>query len=195
MKKEKQAAALLTRSDESGFSWFKKGCRSLECVDCGIDVRFHAEGPISRVQETSSFTRENICNYEFDCSNDDGSEIAVVVEVKMYCEQLRAGNYQKEMEEVEMTLQDFKAHFIKYAKKYLIHHFNDVLSSQARRNLYEKMTVCPELATTIILASDYSAIMDGHSQDQLNQTIQLRSGRGSNDNCIFILASARNNKA
>ena len=37
------------------------------------------------------------------------------------------------------------------------------------------MAVCPELATTIILASDYSAIMNGHSQDQLNQTIQLHS--------------------
>ena len=74
-----------------------------------------------------------------------------------------------------MTLGDFKAHFIKCTKMYLIHHFNDVLNSQARRNLYEKMAVCPELATTIILASDYSAIMDGHSQDQLNQTIQLHS--------------------
>ena len=150
-------------------------CCALECVDCGIDVRFHAEGPIFPVEETSSSTRENICNCEFDCSNDDGSEIIVVAKVKMYCEQLRAGIFQKEMEEVEMTLGDFKAHFIKCAKKYLIHHFNDVLSSQARRNLYEKMTVCPEFATTIILALDYSAIMDGHSQDQLNQTIQLHS--------------------
>ena len=93
----------------------------------------------------------------------------------MYCGQLRAGNFHKEIEEVEMTLGDFKAHFIKCAKKHLMHHSNDVLSSQARRNLYEIMAVCPELATTIILASDYSAIMDGHSQDQLNQTIPLHS--------------------
>jgi hypothetical protein len=44
-----------------------------------------------------------------------------------------------------------------------------------RRNLYEKMTTDPQLATSIILASDYSAILDGHSQDQLNQTVQLHS--------------------
>lgn len=102
-----------------------------------------------------------------------------------------------------MTLGDFKAQFIKCAKKYRIHHFNDVLSSQARRNLYERMAVCPELATTIILASDYSAIMNGHSQDQSNQTIQLHSIQlvvsvsylSVGDNCIFILASARNKKA
>ena len=171
MKKKKQAAALPTRSDEPRFRWFKKRCCTLVCLDCGIDVRFHVEDPIAPVEGTSSFTHENICNCEFDCRNDDGLEIAVVVQVKMYCEQLRAGNFRKEMEEVEMTLGDFKAHFIKCTKMYLIHHFNDVLNSQARRNLYEKMAVCPELATTVILASDYSAIMDGHSKDQLNQTI------------------------
>jgi hypothetical protein len=60
-------------------------------------------------------------------------------------------------------------------RKYLIHHFHDVLSSQARRNWYEKMTTDPQLSTTIILASDYSAVIDGHSQDQLNQTQQLHS--------------------
>jgi hypothetical protein len=37
------------------------------------------------------------------------------------------------------------------------------------------MTTDPQLSTTIILASDYSALMDGHSQDQLNQTTQLHS--------------------
>jgi hypothetical protein len=31
------------------------------------------------------------------------------------------------------------------------------------------------LGTTLILASDYPAILDGYSQDQLNQTIQLHS--------------------
>ena len=74
-----------------------------------------------------------------------------------------------------MTLSDFKKHFIKCTQKYLKHHFNDIMSSQARRNLYEKMKTDPALATTLILASDYSAILDGHSQDQLNQTVQLHS--------------------
>jgi hypothetical protein len=41
--------------------------------------------------------------------------------------------------------------------------------------MYEKMITDEQLSTTIILASDYSAILDGHSQDQLNQTIQLHS--------------------
>ena len=78
IEKEKQAAALPTRSDEPGFSWFKKRC-ALECVDCGIDIRFHAEGPITPVEGMSSFTHEKFCNCEFDCRNDDGLEIAVVV--------------------------------------------------------------------------------------------------------------------
>ena len=71
-----------------------------------------------------------------------------------------------------MTLGDFEAHFIKCAKKYLIHHFNDVLSSRQGEICMKKWQCAPN---TIILASDYSAIMDGHSQDQLNQTIQLHS--------------------
>ena len=62
-----------------------------------------------------------------------------------------------------MTLSDFKKHFIKCTQKYLKHHFNDIMSSQARRNLYEKMKTDPALATALILASDYSAILDGHS--------------------------------
>jgi hypothetical protein len=105
------------------------------------------------------------------------------VKVKMYCEQLRSGGFQKEMEEVDMTLPEFKEHFLKCMKKYLVHHFHDVLSSQARRNLYEKLKTDTTLATTIILASDYSAILDGHSQDQLNQTVQLHSIQ------LFILLS------
>jgi hypothetical protein len=79
------------------------------------------------------------------------------------------------LEEVEMTLDDFKKHFMRCIKKYLKHHFNDIMSSQARRNLYEKMKTDPNLSTALILASDYSAILDGHSQDQLNQTVQLHS--------------------
>ena len=60
-------------------------------------------------------------------------------------------------------------------RKYSIHHFNDIMSSQARRNAYEKMMTDNQMSTTLLLASDYSAILDGHSQDQLNQTIQLHS--------------------
>ena len=79
------------------------------------------------------------------------------------------------MEEIDMTSQEFELHFMRCAKKYLVHHFNDVLSSQARRNMYEKMMTDEQLSTTVILASDYSAVMDGHSQDQLNQTTPLHS--------------------
>ena len=115
------------------------------------------------------------CNCEFNCKDDNGEEVEVLVKVKLYKEQLRSGVFQKEMEEVDMTLSDFKKHFIKCTEKYLRHHFNDIMSSQARRNLYEKMTTDPNLSSTLILASDYSAILDGHSQDQLNQTVQLHS--------------------
>ena len=79
------------------------------------------------------------------------------------------------MEEVEMTLPIFKEHFIKCTRKYLLHHFNDVLISQGRRNLYERMPTDPNLSDAIILASDNSAVMDGHSQDQLSQATQLHS--------------------
>jgi hypothetical protein len=74
-----------------------------------------------------------------------------------------------------MTLWDFKVHFIKCIQKYLKHHFNDIMSSQARRNLYEKMKSDTNLSTALIIASDYSAVLNGHSQDQLNQTVQLHS--------------------
>jgi hypothetical protein len=57
----------------------------------------------------------------------------VVVKVKMYCDQIRSGGLQKEMEEVDMTLPVFKELFMKCARKRLVHHFNDILSSQARR--------------------------------------------------------------
>ena len=164
------------RSDEPGFSWYKKICCQLQCPDCGIKARF--DSTINVDSAPSSVVASNvneICNCEFDCRNDDGTVINVVIKVKMYCEQERSGSFQKEMEEVAMTLPEFKKHFIKCAKKYLIHHFNDIMSSQARRNMYEKMITDNHLSTTIILASDYSAILDGHSQDQLNQTIQLHS--------------------
>ena len=101
--------------------------------------------------------------------------IEVLIKVRMYKEQIRSGQFQKELEEVEMSLTQFKIHFMRCMQKYLKHHFNDIMSSQARRNLYEKMKTDKNLSTTLILASDYSAILDGHSQDQLNQTTQLHS--------------------
>jgi hypothetical protein len=79
------------------------------------------------------------------------------------------------MEEVEMSLAQFKVHSMRCMKKYLKHHFNDIMSSQARRNLYEKKKTDKSLPTTLILASDCSAILDGHSQDQLNKSTQLLS--------------------
>ena len=164
------------RSDEPGFSWYKKSCCQLKCLDCGIKARFDCAVDVDAGPSPAVTPNANeICDCEFDCRGDDGSVINVVVKVKMYCEQERSGAFQKEMEEVAMTLPEFKKHFIKCAKKYLIHHFNDIMSSQARRNMYEKMITDEQLSTTIILASDYSAILDGHSQDQLNQTIQLHS--------------------
>ena len=57
-------------------------------------------------------------------------------------------------------------------KKYLIHQFNDIMSSQARRNAYEKVMTDDQMSTTLLLASDYSAILDDYSQDQLH-SIQL----------------------
>ena len=96
-----------------------------------------------------------------------------------------------------MTLAEFKEHL---PKKYLVHHFHDVLSSQARRNLYEKLKTDTTLAATIILASDYSAIIDGHSQDQLNQTVQLHSIQlvillsyacATHDDSLLLLAPTR----
>ena len=105
-----------------------------------------------------------------------------------------------------MTLGDFKAHFIKCAKKYLIHHFNDVLSSQARRNLYEKNgrvpRTCDDNHISIGLLSNHGWSFSGSIKPNNSVTLDtvghfsLLSIRwGSYDNCIFILASARNNKA
>jgi hypothetical protein len=181
IKIERQAKALPMRSSESGFSWYKRKCCELKCDDCGIKARFHhSEGSVAAVVD--------VCNCEFDCRDNTGTEIEVVVKVKMYCDQIRSGGFQKEMEEVDMTLPAFKEHFMKCARKYLVHHFNDILSSQARRNLYEKMPTDPNLSNAIILASDYSAVMDGHSQDQLNQTTQLHSLQ------LVVLASYLSNQ-
>jgi hypothetical protein len=76
----------------------------------------------------------------------------------MYTEQVRSGGFQKEMEEVEMTLSEFEECFVKCAQKYLVHHFNDIMSSQARRYVYEKMATDVRLKINVILASDSSAI-------------------------------------
>ena len=60
---------------------------------------------------------------------------------------------------MEMSLTQFKIYFMKCMQKYLKHHFNGIMSSQARRNL---MMTDSSLSTALILASDYSAILDGH---------------------------------
>ena len=173
----KQEVQLPMRSDDSGFGWYQKKCCESKCAECGITNRFHAAAAAAAATEASTSLEVHSvpCNCEFDCKDINGDEIAVVVKVKRYVEQLRSGVSQKEMEEVDMTLPQFKKHFLTCMRKYLVHHYNDIMSSQARRNLYEKMTTDPQLATSIILASDYSAILDGHSQDQLNQTVQLHS--------------------
>jgi hypothetical protein len=115
----------------------------------------------------------------------------------MYCEQLRSGGFQKEMEEVNMTLGEFKEHFLKCMKKYLENLFHDVLSSKARRKLYEKLKTDTTLATTIILASDYSAILDGHSQDNtttlntIGNSLVVCMRRSTHDYSLLLLASTR----
>ena len=173
MKKEEQAKALPLRLDEPGFSWYKKSCCELKCEDCGINARFDSMYGISSSEAASAVS--DTCGCEFDCRDENGFVINVVVKVKKCCEQERCGSFQIEMEEVAMTLPEFKEHFMKCTKKYLIHHFNDIMSSQTWRNAYEKMMTDNQMSTTLLLALDYSAILDDHSQDQLNQTIQLHS--------------------
>jgi hypothetical protein len=167
------------RKDEPGFSWYKKSSCESKCTDCGIDSRFSSSSSASKsvngLVRTLVAGLHSPCGCEFKCVDSNGAEIEVVVKVKMYTEQVRSGGFQKEMEEVEMKLADFRDHFLKCTIKYLVHHFNDIMSSQARRNVYEKMSTDVRLKTTLIMASDYSAILDGHSQDQLNQTVQLHS--------------------
>jgi hypothetical protein len=180
IKKERQVRSLPKKSDEPGFSWYKKDCCESRCKDCGINPRFHDEDSVGdsatlAADDALGEFSTRSCNCEFECTDDNGEEVEVRVKVKLYKEQVRSGGFQKELEEVEMTLDDFKRHFMRCIKKYLKHHFNDIMSSQARRNLYEKMKTDPNLSTALILASDYSAILDGHSQDQLNQTVQLHS--------------------
>ena len=180
LKKERQEKSLPTRSIDPGFGWYQKKCCELRCDDCGIKSRFHSgdAADVSASSAADSATaqfRAASCNCEFDCRDDNGEAIEVLVKVRMYKEQIRSGQFQKELEEVEMSLTQFKIHFMRCMQKYLKHHFNDIMSSQARRNLYEKMKTDENLSTALILASDYSAILDGHSQDQLNQTTQLHS--------------------
>ena len=109
--------------DEPGFGWYKRACCESTCGECGIDPRF----------TKTTLQNDNVagagllgilaadvhspCDCEFRCLNDSGVEIDVVVKVKMYTEQVRSGGFQKEMEEVEMTLSEFKEHFVKCAHK------------------------------------------------------------------------------
>ena len=179
LKKEKQKTPLPSRRDDPGFSWYKRLCCESKCSDCGVKRRFPRNDPIAVSSEATAASAaaafEESCDREFNCRDVSGAVIPVVVKVKMYREQLRSGGFQKEIEEVEMTLSEFKKHFLRCIHRYLVHHFHDIMSSQARRNLYEKMATDVNLSSTMIMASDYSAILDGHSQDQLNQTVQLHS--------------------
>jgi hypothetical protein len=72
------------------------------------------------------------------------------------------------------------------------HHYLDVMNSQSRRKLYHSVGAKVtgengqkeiELHDAVIIAMDFSAKMDGHSQDQLNNTIQSHSSQ------LVILAS------
>ena len=174
MKVEKQQNKIPSRSEDPGFGWYKKNCCELSCSDCGITNRLHAI-PLDPLAAIDALIPSTPCDCEFKCTDISGNNIEVVVKVMMYVDQVRSGSFQKEMEEVNMTLPQFLLHFTRCIQRFLVHHFNDIMSSQARRNVYEKMTTDPKLSTTIVIASDYSAILDGHSQDQLNQTIQLHS--------------------
>jgi hypothetical protein len=128
--KEKHEVTLPTRSDEPGFGWYKKACCELCFSDCGIRSRFHKPGTV--LANSTPMPDNTCCN----CSDDNGEDVDVRDKVKLYKEQSRSGTFQKEFEEVDMTLWDFKMHFIKCIQKYLKHHFNDIMSSQVRRNLY-----------------------------------------------------------
>ena len=70
-----------------------------------------------------------------------------------------------------MTLPEFKEHFMKCAKKYLIHHFNDIMSSQARRNAYEKMMTDNQMSTTLLLAVLSGVVWSG-SVDPVNDHLE-----------------------
>ena len=88
-KVEKQSKALPFRSNQTGFSWYKRSCSEPKCSGCGINAK------LGNVQQTTASSVDNICNYEFDCRDDDGEKIAVVVKVKMYCDHMRSGSFQK----------------------------------------------------------------------------------------------------
>ena len=174
IKNEVQSKYLPSRLNESSFTRYRKYCCKLKCEECGIGARFHVSQN-DDAGEAYASSIDSVCDCEFRVRDENGLDIPVVIKVKMYREQMRSGAFKIEMEEMDMTLQEFKLHFMRCAKKYLVHHFNDVLSSEARRNMYEKMMTDEQLSTTVILASDYSAVIDGHSQDQLNQTTQFHS--------------------
>ena len=79
LKKEGQVQSLPMNSDDSGFTWYMRKYCELKCEDCGITKRF----------DTNS-----ICNCEFECKDESGLEIAVVVKAKTYCDQIRSGGFQ-----------------------------------------------------------------------------------------------------
>jgi hypothetical protein len=122
LKVVKQEVQLPVRSEDSGFGWYRKKCCESRCDDCGITNRFHAAAAAAGAFTASTSHEAQLfpCNCEFDCRDIIGNEIAVVVKVKKYVEQVRSGTAQKEMEEVEMTLPQCKKHFVKCMRKYLV---------------------------------------------------------------------------
>ena len=84
------------RSEVPGFSWYKKRYCQLKCPDCGVKARFDNTVDVdSGSSPAVTSTVNEICDCEFDCNDDNGSLINVVVKVKMYCEQERSGSFRK----------------------------------------------------------------------------------------------------
>ena len=72
------------RSDEPGFSWYKKIFCQLQCPDCGIKARFDSTINVDSVPSSVvAFNVNEIFNCEFNCRNDDDTVINVVVKVKV----------------------------------------------------------------------------------------------------------------
>jgi hypothetical protein len=68
----------------------------MQCNDSAVGTRFHEEvSVLAPGVTTSSSTSGSICNCEFDCKDANGLQVDVVVKVKMYCDQIRSGSFQK----------------------------------------------------------------------------------------------------
>jgi hypothetical protein len=118
------------------------------------------------------------CQAEFEVTDSNGEDIEIGIECSMYEKFERSGgNFQKEMEKKIMTKDEFRNHFGEKAGLFMDHHFRSVMNAQSRRKLYSSAGKVIDLKNAVIAAGDFSAVKDGHSQYQLNQTIQLHSGQ------------------